>query len=73
MTMSRADPWGEFTFQKGFLWAEPLPACHGGSIADALISFPQSSRQWGMDEQQEEELEVGHGIHGYWGKGAAEI
>ena len=45
----------EFTFQKGFLWVGPLPAATVGSIADALISFPQSSRQWPMDEQEEEE------------------
>ena len=39
MTMSRADPWGEFTFQKGFLWAQ-IVARHGGELRRCPDQFP---------------------------------
>ena len=39
MTMSRADPWGEFTFQKGFLWAQ-IVARHGGELCRCPDQFP---------------------------------
>ena len=39
MTMSRADPWGEFTFQKGFLWAQ-IVGRHGGEHRRCPDQFP---------------------------------